>query len=141
MLPDRRAAVAVLCNLIPAPVEAMACAALDILLGYEPVPLLPHASPNVCKTLSAEGLDAAVAQWNSLKSNHLDEYDFGVSQFDILYNAASLDRAQDAESIACLCAKVLPKSDVKAIEGEFSEYRSRAATAVLKALREYQKGT
>jgi len=136
VLPDKQAAVVVLCNLIPAPVEAIAHSALDILLGYEPVPLLPYASLSVCKTLSAEGLDAAVAQWNSLKSNHPDEYDLSPSQFDNLYNAVSLDRVQDAESIAGLCARVLPESDVKAIEDGFSEYRSRAAMAVLKALRE-----
>ena len=41
MLPDKRAAVAVLCNLIPAPVEKIAHSALDILLGYEPPPSLP----------------------------------------------------------------------------------------------------
>jgi hypothetical protein len=136
MLPGKQAAVAVLCNLIPAPVEAVARAALDILLGYEPAPLLPYASLSVCKTLNAEGLDAAVAQWNLLKSNHPDEYDFGVSQFDNLYNAVSLDRVQDAESIAGLCARVFPESDVKAIQAEFSEYRSPAAVAVLKALGE-----
>ncbi len=141
MLPDKRAAVVVLCNLIPAPVEAIANSALDILLGYEPAPLLPYASLSVCKTLSEEGLEAAVAQWNSLKSNHPGEYDFGVSQFDNLYNAVSLGRVQDAERIACLCARILPESDVKAIADEFSEHRSQAATAALRVLRECQKSS
>ena len=136
MLPDKGAAVAVLCNLIPAPVKKMAYSALDILLGYEPTLITPYAGLLVCKTLGTEGLEAAVAQWNSLKSNHPDEYDFGLSQFDNLYNAVSLDRVQDAESIACLCARILSESDVKAIEDEFSGYQSRAATAVLRALRE-----
>ena len=36
MLPDQRAAVVVLCNSIPAPVEEIAHSALDIILGYEP---------------------------------------------------------------------------------------------------------
>lgn len=79
MLPDKQAAVVVLCNLIPAPVEAIAYSALDILLGYEPAPIIPYASLGVCKTLGEEGLDAAVAQWNSLKSDHPDEYDLGAS--------------------------------------------------------------
>ena len=139
MLPDKRAAVVVLCNLIPAPVEAIAHSALDILLGYEPVPLLSYASLSVCKTLSAEGLDAAVAQWNSLKSNHSDEYDFGLSQFDTLYNAVSLDRVQDAECIAGLCARVLAESDLDALKEEFNGYSSRTAMVVLRALGERQK--
>jgi len=126
MLPDKRAAVVVLCNLIPAPVEAIAHSALDILLGYEPAPLLPYASLSVCKTLDVEGLDAAVAQWNSLKSNHPDEYDFGLSQFGNLFNAVSLDRVQDAERIAGLCARVLPAPDLKALKEEFDGYQYRA---------------
>jgi len=134
MLPERRAAVAVLCNLIPAPVKALAHAAVDILLGYEPVPLLPYASLGVCKTLGAEGLEAAVAQWNSLKAHHPDEYDFGAAQFDSLYNAVSLDRVQDAESIAALCALGLAQADVQSIRDEYSKLQSPAALAVLRAL-------
>jgi len=135
MLPDKQAAVVVLCNLIPAPVEAIAHSALDILLGYEPGPVLPYASLGVCKTLGEEGLDAAAAQWNSLKFNHPDEYDFGLSQFDNLYNAVSLDRVQDAESIACLCARVLPVSDLKSLQEELDGYPHKAALVVLRALR------
>jgi hypothetical protein len=41
MLPDKRAAVVVLCNLIPAPVDKITYAALDFLLGYEPGPIIP----------------------------------------------------------------------------------------------------
>ena len=140
MLPDKGSAVIVLCNLLPAPVEKIARSALDILLGQEPTPIAPYASIRVCKTLSEEGLDAAVAQWNSLMSNHPDEYDFGLVQFDNLHNAASLDRVQDAESLAGLCARVLPESDIRTIEDEFRLYRSRAATAVLRVFREHRQG-
>jgi hypothetical protein len=120
--------------LIPATVEKIAYSALDILLGYEPVFPLPYASLGVCKTLGDEGLDAAVAQWNSLKSDHPDEYDFGLSQFDNLYNTVSLDRVQDAERIADLCARVLSEPDLNALKEEFDGYSSRAATVALRAL-------
>ena len=138
MLPDKRAAVVVLCNSIPAPVEEIARSALDVVLGYEPEPILPYASLLVCQTLSEDGLDAAVAQWNSLKSNHSDEYDFGLSQFDVLYNAVSLDRVQDAERIAGLCARVLAEPDLKALRQEFDGYQSAAARVVLTTLGERQ---
>ena len=138
MLPDKRVAVVVLCNSIPAPVVEIAHLALDIILGYEPGLILPYASLLVCQTLSEDGLDAAVAQWNSLKSNHPGEYDFGLSQFDILYNAVSLDKVQDAEHIAGLCARVLAEPDLKALKEEFDGHQSRAATVTLKVLCERQ---
>lgn len=138
MLPDKRAAVVVLCNSMPAPVEEIARSALDILLGHEPGPILPYASLPVCQTLSEDGLDAAVAQWNSRKSSHPAEYDFGLSQFDILYNAVSLDRVQDAERIAGLCARVLAEPDLKALRQEFDGYQSAAARVVLRTLGERQ---
>ena len=138
MLPDKRAAVVVLCNLIPAPGEEIAHSALDIILGYEPGPILPYASLPVCKTLSEEGLDAAVAQWDSLKSNHPDGYDYSLRQFSNLFNAVSLERVQDAESIACLCARILPEPDVQVIEDELDGYQNRAAAVVLRAIREHR---
>lgn len=140
MLPDKRAAVVVLCNLIPAPGWEIARSALDIILGYEPGPIVPYANLMVCKTLSEKGLDAAVAQWNSLKSNHPDEYDFGPQQFFNLFTAMSLERVQDAASIARLCARILPEPDVKAIEDTIEGYQNKSATVVLRAIREHRKG-
>ena len=110
---------------------------MDILVGYEPTRILPYASFPVCKTLEAEGLEAAVAQWNLLKSTHPYEYDFSSSPWGNLYNAMSLDRVQDAERITRLCARILPESDLKEIEDEFSQDRSQAAAAVLRVLREH----
>ncbi len=135
MLPDRGAAVVVLCNLIPAPVKQIAHCALDILLGYTPPPILSYASIPVCKTLQDAGLDAAVDQWHSLQSQNANEYDFSPSQFGSLYNAVSLNRVQDAGLIAGLCARVLPEPDLREIEDEFKDYPSEAALAVLNAIR------
>lgn len=59
--------------------------------------------------------------------------------FDNLYNAASLDRVQDVERIAGLCARVLTESDLDALKEEFNGYSSRAAMVVLRALGAYQK--
>ena len=140
MLPDKRAAAVVLCNLGPAPVEEITHAALDVILGYEPGPIAPDASILICKTLLEEGLDAAVAQWASLRSDHPDEYDFSLGQFDSLYDAISLERAEDAERIACLYARILPETDVKAIEDLAAGRQNKAAAAVLRAIREYRKG-
>ncbi len=139
MLPDKRAAVVVLCNLLLAPVGTIARSALDLLLGQQAAPIPPCASLPVCQTLSAEGVDAAVAHWNRLKSDHPDDYDW-TPPLSNLYNAASLDRAEDAESIAGLCARILPGSDVQAIEDVFSTHPSRVATAVLRAIHAHRQG-
>ncbi len=138
MLPDKRAAVVVLCNLLPAPVEEIALSALDIILGYEPDPIIPHASLVVCKTLSEQGLAAAVAQWDSLKSNHAGEYNFSPQPFSNLFIAISLERVQDAESIARLYARILPGPDLKAIQDMIEGYQSESAAVVLRAIREHQ---
>jgi CubicO group peptidase (beta-lactamase class C family) len=137
MLPDKRSAVVVLCNLIPAPAHKIAYSALDILLGYNPEPIIPYASILVLKTLKEAGLEAAVVQWNSLKSDCPQEYDFSGPQFYNLYSAMSLDRIPEAESIARLCARILPEPDLKIIEDDFSTYQNRVATVVLRAIREH----
>ncbi len=136
MLPDKQCAVVVLCNLIPAPVEKIAYSALDILLGYDPDPIIPYASIPVFKTLNEEGLEAAVAQWNSLKLNHVQEYDFNPPQFYNLYTAMRLDKISEAENIARLCARILSEPDLKVIEDDFGTYQNRVATVVLRAIRE-----
>jgi CubicO group peptidase (beta-lactamase class C family) len=137
MLPDKRSAVVVLCNMAPAPVQRIAYSALDILLGYDPDPIIPYASIPVLKKLNEAGLEAAVVQWNTLKSDHPLEYDFSGSQFDNLDNAMSLDRITEAEKIAHLCARVLPEPDLKIIENDFGSYQNRVAKAILRAVREH----
>jgi len=134
MLPDQRAAAVALCNLIPAPVERLALAALECLLGQQSAPIPPYASLSVCKTLHAEGLQAAVAQWERLKKDHPDEYDFDPAQFDNLYFAVSLNRVQDAKEIASLCANVLAGPDLKKIDDILGGFENQAAEAVLRTI-------
>ena len=126
----------VLCNVIPASVEKIAWSAIDVLLGYEPTPMIPAASLLVFKTLNEAGLEAALAHWNSLKSDHAQEYDFNLSPFSSLYEAMSMGRIQEAESIARLCARVLPETDLKVIEDVFSPIQNSAAQAIVRVIRE-----
>lgn len=135
LLPEARMAAVALCNLIPAPVERLVLAALECLLDIQPAPIPPFASLPVCKTLRAEGLQAAAAQWEALQKNHPDEYDFSLNQFDSLFFAVSLNRVQDAEEITSLCARVLSESDLKRIEGMLNGFKNEAAQAALEALR------
>jgi CubicO group peptidase (beta-lactamase class C family) len=137
LLPDRKAAVVVLCNLYPSPVEQIAYSALDTLFGHRPAPLLPSASVSVLKTLRDEGLDAAVKHWNFIKSNHPNEYDYNnLTLSDALGGAVTLDRVAEAEQITGLCVRVLPESELKMIEDALRENPYRAAPVVLRTLRE-----
>lgn len=136
LLPDKLAAVVVLCNLIPASVEKIAYSAIDVLLGHEPTAIVPGADLLVFKTLKTSGLEAAVAHWNALKTDHLQDYDFSLSPFGSLYEAMSMNTIRDAESMACFYARVLPETDLKAIEDVFSPLESSAAQAIVRTIRE-----
>jgi len=51
MLPEKLAAVVILCNYNPGPVKKIAHSALDIILGHKPGHIPPYANIMVCKTL------------------------------------------------------------------------------------------
>lgn len=118
ILPEKSMAVVVLCNYIPAPVGYVTNAALDILLGFEPESFSPPASIPVSKTLAEKGVDAAVAQWNSLKDGQPSEYEINRRQFYFLMRSIlELARVEDAKKLAQFCLEILPKPDIKNVNG------------------------
>jgi CubicO group peptidase (beta-lactamase class C family) len=125
LLPEKEAAVVVMCNLIPAPIKEIADTALDMMLGLEPTPIIPMASLPVFKTLQEKGLTAAAAHWETLQASHPDEFDFSPWQFYNLYNAVSLERVKDAESIVALGLRVLPQAEVEALENYRKQFQNR----------------
>jgi len=140
MMPEKSLAAVVLCNFIPAPVEAIAKTALDIALGSEPERILPPASIAVSRTLSDTGVDSAAEQWNSLQKTHAREYNFSEDQFYyLLLTSLELDRVADAESWARFCMTIMPESfpiNIKSHIASFVERnpQNRAGAAVLKIL-------
>ncbi|MEW5868853.1 MAG: serine hydrolase domain-containing protein [Chloroflexota bacterium] len=134
MLPGSRAAAVVLCNRLPAPVQGIALAALDTLHDRQPAPILPPASLTVFKTLRRSGLEAAVDHWNTLKTQRPDQYNFDTEQFSSLYFAVMLERAQEAQEIASLCARVLAEAAVQALRDELASDPHQAAQDALEAL-------
>jgi CubicO group peptidase (beta-lactamase class C family) len=136
MLPDKRIAVVVLCNLIPAFAEEFAYAAIDVLLGYQPGAISPFASVQIGKTLREQGLQAAATEWASLKIDHPDEYDFSLDNFYNLFLAMVLNKTQEAEQIAQLCARILPETELNRLEKYYSSFQNNVAAVILSALRE-----
>jgi CubicO group peptidase (beta-lactamase class C family) len=127
LLPEKGVAVVLMCNLIPAPIREITNIALDIILGFEPTPIIPLASLPVFKTLQEKGLAAAAAHWQALLASYPDKYDFSPWQFYNLYNAVKLDRVKDAESIVELGVRVLPQAEVEALENYLKEFQNRLA--------------
>lgn len=123
LLPERSAAVVVLCNYLPAPIRYLAEAALDVLLGFESEDYNPPASIPMLKTFSEKGREEAVAVWNTLKREHAGDYDFSRPQ---LYNMAAMavvmDRVEDGEEVLRLLLEILPEQAVRPIRARIKSY-------------------
>lgn len=97
MVPEKGVAVVVLVNVLPAPVQTLARAALDIALGFEPEqPKSPLLIP-LGRILAEQGLDAAVAHYQASREQLETSYDlapgyWGMSAFMLIetkhYDAA-----------------------------------------------------
>ena len=137
MLPEKTIAVVVLCNFIPAPVEEVSLAALDIINGTEPRELKPPARIRVLKTLGDRGVEAAVQEWNSLKQDYPEKYDFGEQQFlNPAGMAVELDRVEDSKDIMKLCLELLSETSLNYAAAYIKHYlkthpENKAAAVVL----------
>lgn len=130
-----------LCNLNPSPVMNIRSAALDVILGFKPYTAPSPASIPVCKEMEANGLDSAVALWDSLKTNHPEEYDFHPQHFVGLFIAMDMDRVEDAKNLANLCISTFPDNVINNIKGAIENYYSnnpdnKAAPAILEIIME-----
>jgi CubicO group peptidase (beta-lactamase class C family) len=126
ILPEKSMAAVVLCNFIPAPVGYVTNAALDTLLGFEPESFAPQAIIPVGKTLADKGVDAAVAQWNSLKDEQPPEYEVNHRQlYFLMRSILELDRVEDAKKLALFCLEILPEPDIKNVIGVVKSHLKR----------------
>ncbi len=117
LLPERSIGVVVMANTLPAPVDQVTHAALDILLGHELTDPTPLASPIVWDVFERDGLDAAVATWQEMQSNRPTEFDFGMRQFMGIYFAVKEGRLEEAKEIARLSGQVLLPEEVAYLQG------------------------
>lgn len=109
LIPEKFLAVVVMCNLSSAPVKEITNTALDMALGFDPVVAKIPASITVSRELETNGVDAAVARWDSLQNNHAERYNFQPQQFSGLFTAIELDHVEDAENLTRLCLKIFPE--------------------------------
>jgi CubicO group peptidase (beta-lactamase class C family) len=145
ILPEKALAVVVLCNYIPAPVGYLTNAALDICLGFEPEEFKPPAGVAVGRILVEQGVEAAAAEWNSIKEERATEYNADKRQLYFFMNSIlELDQVEEAKKLALFYTKVLPEQDLNRIIKMAAYHQKRkpenkAAPAMLKILEESQE--
>jgi CubicO group peptidase (beta-lactamase class C family) len=78
LLPEKKIAVVMMSNYDRAPLRLITFAALDVALGLKPDPIVIKVPIDkvLYKTISTEGLEAAVKQYLDLKKNQPETYDF-----------------------------------------------------------------
>jgi len=145
ILPEKAMAVVVLCNYIPAPVYYVTTAALDVCLGFQPEEFKPPAGVPVGRTLAEKGVEAAVAEWTSIKKERAKEYNVSERQLYFFMNSIlELDRVKEAKKLALFYLNVLPEQDIQRIIKMARSYLKRnpenkAAPAMLEILEEFQE--
>jgi CubicO group peptidase (beta-lactamase class C family) len=111
MLPDLNIGVAAMANNIPAPVEVVTEAALDIALGLEPAPIKPPVMVKLARVLREKGVDAAVSEFQDLQDTQADAYDFGLEGLWTPARAASWFKAfEDAILVVDLIRALHPET-------------------------------
>jgi hypothetical protein len=111
LLPEESIAVIALANTIPAPMNMLMNAIVDVLLGLEPELPKPRALLSLAPILSEQGVPAAVDRYRHLQETQADQYDFGVEQFlDIGYTLLEVRRYDECFRMAQLALKLFPDS-------------------------------
>jgi CubicO group peptidase (beta-lactamase class C family) len=111
LLPDQAIAIIALANTIPAPMQMLMNAMVDVLLGLEPELPRPLALLSLSPILSMEGVQAAVDWYRHLQETQADQYDFGVEQFlDVGYTLLEVRRYDECFQMAQIALKLFPDS-------------------------------
>jgi len=137
LLPEKGAAVVVLCNEIPGPVRPVTNAALDVILGLDPEMPKMQASVPVCRALKEEGIDAAVSLFKKIRREESGAYDLSMRQFFFIADGLiETGRTEQAAEVANLCIAV----DSKDADGyrllAFVHYMSGDIDSALDAVRQ-----
>ena len=111
ILPDQSIAVLVLANTIPAPLDRITNAIVDLLIGLKPELPKPLVLLSLGRTLSEDGVHSAADQFRHMQETEADRYDFGLGQFlDIGYTLIEVRRYTEGLRIARLALKLFPDS-------------------------------
>jgi CubicO group peptidase (beta-lactamase class C family) len=123
LLPQKSIAIVVLCNYIPAPLGGVTESILDILLGHEPQTFKPLAGIKIGKILDEQGLEEAVREWNRLKEEHGEEYNFEDQQFRFIV-ALTMDmgHVEEGQKLIRFLLEILPEESIKMAQSFIQNY-------------------
>jgi len=113
LIPDKKIAVVMMSNYDRASLRVINNAALDIALGLKPEPIVIKKAIDrvLYKTISAEGVEAAVKQYNELKKNQPQAYDFQERLLNNLgYNLIRQGKFKEAIRVFQLNVEAYPQS-------------------------------
>ena len=111
LLPEEGLGVVVLANTLPAPVNQIREAALDVLLGYEPQMPKPPVIVPLSSILRQQGVQAALQAYRDLQAQQPDRYDFDAGQFHLLGDVLlSIRREREAQHVLQLGIAVDPEA-------------------------------
>ena len=111
LLPDQSLAVIVLANTIPAPVNKVKFAIMDLLLGPEPEFPKPPVLVSLGTILANQGIPAAAEEYHHLQETQADQYDFGLEQFLIIvYTLREVSKYTEGLQVARLGLELFPDS-------------------------------
>jgi CubicO group peptidase (beta-lactamase class C family) len=125
LLPDQSLAIIVLANTIPAPVNKVTNAIVDLLLGFEPDLPKPPVLVSLGSTLAEHGIQKAADRYHRLQETQADSYDFGLEQFlDISSTLLEVRKYTEGFQVARLGLGLFP--DSSEIADLLKQIRSRA---------------
>jgi len=113
LIPEKKIAVVMMSNYGRASLRVINNAALDIALGLKPEPVVIKTPIDkvLFKTISTEGLEAAVKQYYELKKNQPQAYDFQERLLNILgYNLMGQGKRKEAIRVLQLNVEAYPES-------------------------------
>lgn len=111
LVPEEGIGVVVLANTLPAPVNQIREAALDVLLGYEPQMPKPPVIVPLSSILRQEGVQAALQAYRDLQAQQPELYDFDAGQFHLIGDVLlSIHREREVQRVLQLGIAVDPEA-------------------------------
>ncbi|HEU0294805.1 MAG TPA: serine hydrolase domain-containing protein [Anaerolineales bacterium] len=128
ILPDQSIAVVALANTIPAPMNMIMNAIVDLLLGLEPSIPKPPVLSSLGVVLSEHGIQGAADRYRCLQETGADQYDFCLEQFlDIGYTLLEVRRYPECFRVLQLGLELFP--DAPEIADLLTQLKSRVGKA------------
>lgn len=128
LLPDQSIAVIVLANTIPAPVNMITDAIVDLLRGLEPNIPKPPVLLTLGTVLAEYGIQSAADQFRHLQETQAHRFDFGPEQFlDIGYTLLEVRRYTECFRVVQLGLELFP--DSQEIEDLMEQANGRGSRA------------